>query len=69
MAYLLRGGPRDRQLVDDLPRGYRPAPELDMEVVRTRFEELQFDAAVWADGDAGAASHASHAPRPRLKAL
>ncbi|KRB36729.1 UNVERIFIED_CONTAM: hypothetical protein OHV15_10695 [Microbacterium sp. SLM126] len=23
MAFLLRGGPRDRQLVDDLPRGYR----------------------------------------------
>lgn len=40
-----------------------------MEVVRTRFEELQFDAAVWADGDAGAASHAAHAPRRRLKAL
>ncbi|MCW3493209.1 hypothetical protein [Microbacterium sp. SSM24] len=51
MPYLLRDGPRDGQLVDDLPRGYRAvgsgpppgAPDLG---------DILLDGAVWAGDDA-----------------
>ena len=49
MIYVLVGGPRDGQHVDDLPRGYRlsldePAPE--------RFAEFDTVRAVWFELDA-----------------
>ncbi|MFZ8757927.1 hypothetical protein ACO03V_10980 [Microbacterium sp. HMH0099] len=49
MIYVLVGGPRDGQHVDDLPRGYRlsleePPPE--------RFAEFETVRAVWHELDA-----------------
>ncbi len=47
MIYVLVGGPRDGQHVDDLPRGYRlslgdpqPEPFADFETVRAVWFEL-----------------------------
>lgn len=50
MPYLLRGGPRDRQFVDDLPRGYRlrdgpTVPDI---------AGMTVDTAVWAESFADA---------------
>lgn len=63
MAYLLRGGPRDQQLVDDLPRGYRPVEGGES----SPFGGIVFEAAVWRDGS-GPEGAAVGEP-PNLRAL
>lgn len=52
MIYVLVGGPRDGQYVDDLPRGYRisldgPAPELFAEFDTVRAVWFELDAAMF----------------------
>ncbi|MCR2783783.1 MULTISPECIES: hypothetical protein [unclassified Microbacterium] len=47
MVYLLVGGPRARQLVDDLPRGYRLVASESGSGVVTIFEDLVAEEAVW----------------------
>jgi hypothetical protein len=46
MVYLLRGGPRDRQLVDDLPRGYRAAGPVSPDPDEPLWD-VPVDAAEW----------------------
>jgi hypothetical protein len=47
MVYFLIGGPRSRQLVDDLPSGYRAgAPEHD-EAAPVLFEDVVAEPAIW----------------------
>ncbi len=49
MVYFLIGGPRSRQLVDDLPSGYRPGDaESDGESVVV-LEDLVAAPAVWSE--------------------
>ena len=47
MVFLLVGGPRARQLVDDLPRGYEPVPLAADEAEMTLFDDLVVQQAVW----------------------
>ncbi|MCR2815187.1 hypothetical protein [Microbacterium jiangjiandongii] len=47
MVFLLVGGPRDGQLVDDLPRGYAAAPLGPRSPVMTLFDDLVVHEAVW----------------------
>ncbi|MCR2812595.1 hypothetical protein NQ166_02045 [Microbacterium sp. zg.Y1090] len=49
MVYLLVGGPRARQLVDDLPTGYRPAPMPAGSDAMTLFDDLVVEEALWTD--------------------
>jgi hypothetical protein len=69
VVYLLRGGPRDRQLVDDLPRGYRHVSGPAAFASLVQIEGIPIDSAVW---DAGARREAVESGpefRPRLRAL
>ncbi|MBD7956145.1 hypothetical protein H9651_00650 [Microbacterium sp. Sa4CUA7] len=52
MVYLLVGGPRARQLVDDLPRGYRPVQSDSGSAVVPLLEDLVVEEAVWTGGSA-----------------
>ena len=53
MVFLLVGGPRARQLVDDLPRGYRRVQRQDGGPgVVTLLEDLVVEEAVWTGGSA-----------------
>lgn len=69
MAYVLHGGPRDRQLVDDLPRGYRhvagPAPVSPFAPI----DGIPIDAAVWEGGAHLRSVDRDPEDRPRLRAL
>ena len=47
MVFLLVGGPRDGQLVDDLPRGYSAVPTGARSPVMTLFDDLVVQEAVW----------------------
>jgi len=47
MVFLLVGGPRDGQLVDDLPRGYAVVPSPSRRPALTLFDDLVAEEAVW----------------------
>ncbi len=59
MPYLLRGGPRDRQLVDDLPRGYRPVGA-DMSFDAMDLGGVAVDKAIWEGTAPGSAESDEH---------
>ena len=69
MAYELHGGPRDGQLVDDLPRGYRRVHGPRPVSAFVPIEGLPMDAAVWDAGEHRARVEGSGDERPRLRAL
>jgi hypothetical protein len=52
MVFVLDGGPRAGQLVDDLPAGYRTESRPDGHRPVSLFEDFFADVAVWA-GDRG----------------
>jgi len=52
MVFLLVGGPRARQLVDDLPRGYRRVDPKSGSGVVTLLEDLVVEEAVWTGSSA-----------------
>lgn len=47
MVFVLDGGPRAGQLVDDLPVGYRTAPATEGRRPMPIFEDVFADVAVW----------------------
>ncbi|MCR2824815.1 hypothetical protein [Microbacterium sp. zg.Y909] len=47
MVFLLMGGPRDGQLVDDLPRGYAVRSSGSRGPAMTLFDDLVVEEAVW----------------------
>lgn len=68
MAYVLRGGPRDRQLVDDLPIGYRAVGDASPED-GVRVQGMPFDAAEWMPSEARIRTTGPVSSPPRLTAL
>jgi hypothetical protein len=69
MAYVLHGGPRDRQLVDDLPWGYRPIDGPVPDPGFVPLDGIPIDAAVWDAGERRARIERRGEPRPKLRAL
>lgn len=47
MVYFLIGGPRSRQLVDELPRGYRAGATEDGEAGVVLSQDLVAEPAIW----------------------
>jgi hypothetical protein len=54
--YMLEGGPRSGQLVDDLPSGYSIAPDTDPAATYEVFGDFVATTARWADAGSSTSS-------------